>query len=149
MLSYLKKFNEMCDAIPHDLIAYVARIAVGTTFLRSGLLKIEGWNNGNTLALFTDEYRLPLLPPDAAAYLATSAELILPILLFAGFLTRYAALGLLMMTIVIEVFVYPNAFDTHGLWAVALIFLMRHGPGAISIDRFLGSGSEFGRATSV
>lgn len=123
--------------IPHDLVALVARIAVGTVFLRSGLLKVEGWSEGNTLALFRDEYRLPLLPPEIAAYLATAAELTLPLLLFAGLFTRYAALALLGMTLVIQVFVYPNAFDTHGVWAVCFLYLMKFGAGAVSLDRFI------------
>ena len=71
-------------AIPNDLISYLARIGVGTTFFRSGMLKLEGWAEGNTLTLFREEYRLPLLPPEIAAYLATTAELTLPLLLFAG-----------------------------------------------------------------
>ena len=121
-------------AIPNDLIAYLARIGIGTTFFRSGMLKVEGWAEGNTLALFRDEYRLPMIPPEVAAYLATAAELSLPLLLFAGLGTRFAAAGLLLMTLVIEIFVYPNAFDTHGVWAVALLFLMKHGAGALSFD---------------
>jgi putative oxidoreductase len=125
-------------AIPDDLISYVARIAVGTTFFRSGMLKLEGWNEGNTLALFRDEYRLPLIPPEIAAYLATAAELTLPLLLFAGLFTRFAAAALLIMTLVIEIFVYPNAFDTHGVWAVSLLFLMKHGAGYLSLDNASG-----------
>ncbi len=125
------------ERIPHDLIALVARISVATIFLRSGLLKVEGWTDGTTVALFRDEYRLPLLSPEIAAPLAMAAELALPPLLIAGLFTRFAALALLMMTLVIQVFVYPNAFDTHGVWAVALLYLMKHGAGAFSLDRFI------------
>ncbi|KAB2940169.1 MAG: DoxX family protein [Hyphomicrobium sp.] len=125
-------------AIPDDLIAYIARISVGTVFFRSGLLKLEGWADGNTLTLFREEYRLPLIPPEIAAYMATAAELTLPLLLFAGLLTRFAAAALLVMTLVIEIFVYPNAFDTHGVWAVCLLFLMKYGAGALSLDNALG-----------
>ena len=121
-------------AIPDDLISYVARIGIGTTFLRSGMLKLEGWSDGNTLTLFREEYKLPLIPPEIAAYLATTAELTLPLLLFAGLLTRFAAAALLLMTLVIEIFVYPNAFDTHAVWAVSLLFLMKNGAGAMSLD---------------
>jgi putative oxidoreductase len=120
--------------IPEDLIALIARIAIGTTFFRSGLLKIEGWNDGTTFALFREEYQLPLIPPEIAAYMATAAEMTLPLLLFAGLLTRFAALGMLIMTLVIEIFVYPNAFDTHGIWAVCLLFLMKYGAGRLSLD---------------
>jgi putative oxidoreductase len=124
--------------IPDDLISYVARIGVGTTFFRSGMLKLEGWSEGNTLALFRDEYRLPLVPPEIAAYLATAAELTLPVLLFAGLFTRFAAAALLIMTLVIEIFVYPNAYDTHGVWAVSLLFLMKYGAGYLSLDNAAG-----------
>lgn len=124
-------------AIPDDLISYVARIGVGTTFFRSGMLKLEGWADGNTLTLFREEYKLPLIPPEVAAYLATAAELTLPLLLFAGLFTRFAAAALLFMTLVIEIFVYPNAFDTHGVWAVSLLFLIKYGAGALSLDNVL------------
>ena len=120
--------------IPNDFISYLARIGVGATFFRSGMLKLEGWADGNTLTLFREEYRLPLLPPEIAAYLATAAELTLPLLLFAGLFTRFASAVLLLMTLVIEVFVYPNAFDTHGVWAVSLLYLMKYGAGAVSLD---------------
>ena len=126
-------------AIPNDLISYLARIGVGTTFFRSGMLKVEGWAEGNTLALFREEYRLPVIPPELAAYLATAAELSLPLLLFAGRGTRFAAAGLLVMTLVIEIFVYPNAFDTHGVWAVSLLFLIKYGAGSLSLDNIMNS----------
>ncbi len=138
MLEFINRLTTRFQSIPADAISYLARLAVGATFLRSGMLKLEGWSEGNTLALFKDEYRLPVIPPEIAAYLATAAELTLPVLLFAGLFTRFASLGLLFMTIVIEVFVYPNAFDTHGLWAVALLYLMKFGPGAAALDTVLG-----------
>jgi putative oxidoreductase len=126
------------ERIPAAFIALIARVSIGTVFLRSGLLKLEGWADGTTLALFKDEYRLPVLPPEIAAPMATAAELSLPLLLFAGLFTRFAALALLLMTLVIEIFVYPNAFDTHGVWAVCLLFLMKHGAGRLSLDHLLG-----------
>lgn len=138
MLEFINRLTTRFQSIPADAISYLARLAVGATFLRSGMLKVEGWSEGNTLALFKDEYRLPIIPPEIAAYLATAAELTLPVLLFAGLFTRFASLGLLFMTIVIEVFVYPDAFDTHGLWAVALLYLMKFGPGAAALDTVLG-----------
>lgn len=126
-------------SLPNDLLSYLARIGIGTTFFRSGMLKLDGWADGNTLTLFREEYRLPLIPPEIAAYLATAAELTLPLLLFAGIATRFAALALLFMTLVIEVFVYPNAFDTHGVWAVSLLFLMKYGAGTFSLDSVIYS----------
>jgi len=137
MLRLLDRLNALFSSIPHDLIALLARISVGTVFLRSGLLKLEGWADGTTVALFRDEYQVPLLSPDVAAVLAMSAELTLPWLLFAGLGTRVAALALLLMTAVIQLFVYPNAFDTHGTWAVAFLYLMKFGAGRLSFDWLL------------
>jgi putative oxidoreductase len=137
MKSVYFRFVDWFERIPADLIALLARISIGTVFLRSGLLKLEGWENGTTLSLFETEYVLPFLQPKIAAYLATGAELTFPFLLFAGLLTRFAALALLLMTLVIQIFVYPNAFDTHGTWAVALLFLMKYGAGHLSLDYLL------------
>jgi putative oxidoreductase len=134
MPQFLLTLIQRFERIPGDLIALIARISVATIFLRSGMLKLDGWSTGTTLALFTDEYKLPLVPPQMAAYLATAAELALPPLLIVGLFTRFAALALLIMTLVIEIFVYPNAFDTHGVWAVSLLYLMKHGAGFASLD---------------
>jgi len=126
------------ERIPVSLISLIARISVGTIFLRSGLLKLDGWGDGTTLALFTDEYQLPLIPPGMAAVMALIVELSMPPLLLAGLFTRFGAFVLLAMTGVIEIFVYPNAFDTHGVWAVSLLFLMKYGAGPLSFDNVLG-----------
>jgi putative oxidoreductase len=137
MLRLIDRLNALFSSIPHDLIALLARISVGTVFLRSGLLKLEGWADGTTVALFRDEYQVPLLSPELAAALAMSAELTLPWLLFAGLGTRFAALALLGITAVIQLFVYPNAFDTHGTWAVCFLYLMKFGAGRLSLDGLL------------
>ena len=79
MFSLIARATALFERIPGDLIAIVARIGIATTFLRSGLLKLDGWSDGNTLALFTDEYKLPLIPPEIAATMATAAELSLPV----------------------------------------------------------------------
>ena len=137
MIALLTRLDTLLSHIPHELLALLARLSVGTIFLRSGLLKLDGWADGTTLTLFREEYRLPLLPPELASWLATGAELSLPILLFFGLFTRPAALALLGMTLVIEIFVYPNAFDTHGVWAVSLLYLAKFGPGTLALDRLL------------
>ncbi len=136
---------------PIELISLLARLGIGATFLRSGLLKLDGWANGNTLALFQYEYQLPIIPPEIAAPLAMSMELSLPILLFAGLATRFAALGLLGMTLVIEVFVYPGAFDTHAVWAASLLCLIKFGVGRVSLDHFIAgrSGQISGQRVGV
>ncbi len=134
------KSDRLCALIPHDLIAGIARIAIGTTFFRSGLTKIEGLAlKPSTFFLFANEYRLPVIPPEIAAYMGTAIELTMPLLIWSGLLTRFAALALLFMTLVIEIFVYPNAFDTHGVWAVSLLYLIKFGPGTYSFDRIFFS----------
>lgn len=133
----LQRITNLFARIPHDAIALLARICIGTVFFRSGMLKLDGWSDGNTLALFQSEYRLPLLPPEVAAPLAMAMELSMPLFLFLGLGTRFAALALLGMTLVIEIFVYPNAFDTHGVWAVSLLYLIKYGAGSISLDHWL------------
>jgi len=136
----LAKSDRLFALIPHDLIAGIARIAIGTTFFRSGLTKIEGLAlKPSTFFLFANEYRLPVIPPEIAAYMGTAIELTMPLLIWSGLLTRFAALALLFMTLVIEIFVYPNAFDTHGVWAVSLLYLIKFGPGTYSFDRIFFS----------
>lgn len=138
MKALLDKFNGAFAGIPHDPIAVIARIGIGTVFLRSGLTKVEGFALApSTFYLFENEYKLPVIPPQIAAYLGTVTELSMPLLLFAGLFTRFAGLALLVMTLVIEIFVYPNAFDTHAVWAVSLLYLLKYGPGRLSVDHLL------------
>ena len=148
MSQFLARLNAVLGHIPHEVLAILARVSIGTVFLRSGLLKLDGWASGTTLALFREEYRLPLLPPEVAALLATAAELSLPLLLFVGLLTRPAALALLGMTLVIQLFVYPNAFDTHGTWTVVLLYLAKFGPGAVALDSLLARSWTARKATT-
>jgi putative oxidoreductase len=133
-------FNRLIDLfsrIPMDAFALLARLGIGVIFLRSGLLKLDGWENGNTLALFQYEYQLPFIPPQLAAPMAMAMELSMPMFLFVGLGTRFAALALLGMTVVIEIFVYPGAFDTHAVWAVSLLFLIKYGAGHFSLDHLI------------
>jgi putative oxidoreductase len=123
------------DRVPYALLALPLRFAVATVFWNSGSEKLADWNA--TLALFHDEYKVPLLPPDLAAHLAASIELTTPVLLVLGLFTRAAALVLLGMTTVIEVFVYPQAWPTHIQWAAMLLVLLCRGPGTFSIDHLL------------
>ena len=90
-----------------------------------------------TYALFRDEYALPLIPSDVAAWMATLAEFTLPILLVLGILTRLSALALLGMTLVIQLFVYPDAWwGAHALWAVIALYIASYGPGRLSVDHW-------------
>lgn len=127
-------------AIPEEALLLAARVAMAAVFFLSGRTKVEGWLtvSENAVALFADEYRLPLVSPEFAAHLAAYAEHLFPLLLVLGLGTRFAALALLAMTAVIQVFVYPAAWPTHLTWAVALLLLVRHGGGVLSVDRALG-----------
>jgi putative oxidoreductase len=111
------------------------RLGVGLAFWRSGQTKIQSWPT--TLALFTDEYKVPVLPPEIAAYMATAVELTAPILLWLGLATRLGAAAMLGMTLVIQIFVYPQSYPTHLLWAGPLLYLVLRGPGTLSIDHLI------------
>ena len=123
------------DQVPYALLAIPLRLAVATVFWNSGMTKLADWNA--TLSLFVDEYKVPLLPPELAANLALSIEVTTPVLLVLGLLTRPAALVLLGMTAVIEVFVYPQAWPTHIQWAAMLLVLLCRGAGAFSLDALI------------
>jgi len=131
-LESAKRVLSWFDGIPYTLLAIPLRLAVALIFWNSAMTKLPNWDT--TMALFADEYQVPLLPPDVAAYMATAIELTMPVLLVIGLLTRPAALVLLGMTLVIEVFVYPVAWPTHLQWAAMLLVLVARGPGKISVD---------------
>jgi putative oxidoreductase len=124
------------ESVPYSLLALPLRVAVATVFWNSGTTKLANWDA--TLQLFEDEYKVPLLPPDFAAHLGAGIELTTPVLLVLGLLTRPAALVLLGMTTIIEVFVYPQAWPTHIQWAAMLLVLLFRGPGHLSLDYLLG-----------
>lgn len=126
-------------ALPQSLLLLVARLGIAAIFFLSGRTKVEGVLHitDSARSLFETEYRLPLLSPDVAVHLATGAEHLMPILLVLGLFTRLAALGLLGMTLVIQCFVYPDAWPTHLSWAAILLPLIAHGAGRASLDRVL------------
>ncbi len=132
------------DSVPYSVLAIPLRLAVATVFWNSAMTKLANWETA--IALFTEEYKVPLLPPELAAYMAATIELTTPVLLVLGLATRPAALVLLGMTTVIEVFVYPQAWPTHIQWAAMLLVLLCRGPGTLSLDhlmrRRLGVGAE-------
>ena len=125
---------------PHSLLALVNRVAIAAIFWQSARTKVEGWFtiSDSAYALFREEYQLPWLPPELAAQLATVAEHAFAVLLVLGLCTRLSALGLLGMTLVIQVFVYPDAWPTHLSWAGLMLYLVGRGAGAVSLDRVLG-----------
>lgn len=148
----------MMSNIPLSLLALLSRLVMAAIFWKSAMTKIafndggitefsfsQFWNvitlnwtvSDSTYMLFEYEYDLPVLPFELSAHMALTAEILLPIALIAGLFTRYAALAMLGMTLVIQTFVYPNLWTVHGLWATALAVIMIHGGGRLSVDNFL------------
>ena len=142
----------LLQRIPHTLIAFVARFSIAAVFWKSGQTKVEGLAidlvNGtfqlgaphlsdSALYLFSTEYKVPLLSPEVAAHAAAFSEHFFPVLILLGFTTRFSALALLGMTLTIQLFVYPDAYPTHGTWIAILLYLMARGPGALSIDHLI------------
>lgn len=126
------------NGIPNNVISLIARLSIAAVFWQSGQTKVEGWRlSDSALYLFENEYKLPLVDPWLAAHLAAFAEHLFPILLVVGLASRLSALALLGMTLVIEIFVYPAAWPTHGTWAACLLFIIARGPGSLSLDAML------------
>jgi putative oxidoreductase len=125
--------------LPEWLLLLVARLGIASVFFLSGRTKVDGLLHitPSTYSLFEDEYKVPLLSPEVAAHVATYAELLFPILVALGLFTRFSALALLGMTLVIQLFVYPDAWPTHLTWAAMLLPLIAHGAGNLSLDRLL------------
>jgi putative oxidoreductase len=117
------RWNSIADRlsglISHSLLALIARFGIAAMFFLSGRTKVTGFLTltEGTYSLFREEYKIPLIPPEIAAHMAAYAEHLFPLLLVLGLFTRFAALALLGMTLVIEVFVYPDAWPIHLSWA--------------------------------
>ena len=152
LTTLLHRVHSAMGHLPNTLLAFIARFSIAAVFWKSGQTKIEGlaidivsgtftlgWPrlSDNAVFLFKEEYQLPLLPPELGATLAALGEHILPFFVLLGLATRLSALGLLGMTMVIQLFVYPDAYATHGTWAAVLLYLMAHGPGQLSIDAWI------------
>ena len=141
LINWLEAGRRLAERIPYSLVALLARLAVASVFWRSGQTKVEGFLHikDNTFFLFAEEYKVPLLPPDAAAYLTTFAEHIFSVCLVVGLASRLSALGLMLMTLVIQLFVYPDGWPEHILWFAVLLLILARGPGAISLDHLVWS----------
>ena len=137
---------------PYSLLAFLARFSIAAVFWQSGQTKVQGFAiniisgtyqfGGAQLAdgvvdLFESEYHLPMLPPELAATLAALGEHVFPVFILLGLATRWSSLALLAMTLVIQCFVYPGAYATHGVWASVLLLLISQGPGKWSLDHWL------------
>lgn len=128
----VRRLHGGLERVPYALLALLPRLAIATVFWNSAMTRFANWDT--TLALFADEYQVPVLPPELAAYMATAIEAAAPPLLVLGLLTRPVAAVLLGMTAVIEVFVYPLAWPAHIQWAALLCLLLCRGAGAVSLD---------------
>jgi putative oxidoreductase len=126
---------ERLTRVPLSLHQLLFRLGVASVFLKAGLVKASSWEP--TVALFRDEYRVPVLPPELAATLATTFELGCSTMLIAGLGTRLATLPLLAMIATIQLFVYPSAWSEHLVWGSILLFLLTRGPGSVSLDHLL------------
>lgn len=133
--SIFLRLIQQLERIPYWLLAIPLRLAIATVFWASATTKLANWDAA--LYLFQTDYKLPFVPPEVAAYLGTSIELCAPVLLVLGLATRPAALALLGMTAVIEIFVYPQAWPTHIQWFAMLLVLLCRGAGALSLDHLL------------
>jgi putative oxidoreductase len=134
----LRGLTERLDHMPHDIIAIAARIGTAGVFWQSARTKVDGFTiTDSTFSLFRSEYALPLIPPDIAAVMATTAEHVFSVLLVIGLASRLSAAALLGMTLVIQIFVYPLAWPTHLVWATCFLYLIGRGPGAWSLDALI------------
>jgi putative oxidoreductase len=127
---------ELVERVPLSIHLLLFRLAIAGVFLPAGLNKLASWEP--TLALFRDEYPVPLLAPALAAVMATTIEIGCSALLIAGLATRVATLPLLGQLVTIQLFVYPQAWPEHLVWGSILLFLLTRGPGAIALDHLLG-----------
>jgi putative oxidoreductase len=134
---------DVLGRFPLPLLQVLFRLAVASVFIKAGLNKIASWEL--TVQLFADEYRVPVLPPEIAATMATTFEVGCSMLLVFGLATRVATLPLLGMIVVIQTFVYPNAYSEHLTWASILLFLLTRGAGRWSLDHLLGLEPPAGR----
>jgi putative oxidoreductase len=131
--------NTAARLFPPSLLLLVQRLGIAAVFFMSGRTKVDGWFtvNDSAFELFRTDYALPFIAPVPATYAAAFSEHLFPILLVLGLFTRISAGALLVMTAVIEIFVYPDAWPTHLSWAGLLLPLIALGGGKLSLDRLL------------
>ncbi len=131
----LRALLAQLDRLPIAIAEIPLRLGIALVFWRSGQTKLANWDL--TVLLFREEYRVPVLPPELAAYLATAVEHAAPVMLLLGLGTRAAAAAMLGMTLVIQVFVYPSSYTDHLLWLGPLLYLLLRGPGVLSLDHLI------------
>ena len=137
-LQVLEAGRSLAERIPYSAVALVSRFALASVFWRSGQTKVSGFAiREETFFLFRDEYKVPLLPPDVAAYLATIGEHVFSVTLLVGLASRLSALGLFGMTMVIQLFVFPDGWPEHILWFALELLIVARGPGVIALDHLV------------
>lgn len=144
----------LCEKVPYWLIALIGRIGVAGVFWKSGQTKIEGFvvnlatgdvkfgipkMSDSAAMLFREEFKMPF--PDLMAPLAAIAEHVFPFLIIIGLATRFSAIALLIMTLVIQIFVYPSSYPEHSVWAAIFLMLIAYGPGLFSVDHLIKKSS--------
>jgi putative oxidoreductase len=133
-LQVLEPGRSLAERIPYSAVALVSRFALASVFWRSGQTKVSGFAiREETFFLFRDEYKVPLLPPDVAAYLATVGEHVFSVMLAS----RLSALGLFGMTMVIQLFVFPDGWPEHILWFALQLLIVARGPGVMALDHLV------------
>jgi putative oxidoreductase len=139
---HISRFDEALTEWGGSLVSLALRCFVGWQFFKAGMVKVSDWSS--TLALFHDEYKVPLLPPDLAAYMGAGGELVLPLLLFVGLVSRPAALALFFVNLMAVVsypqlfaFECPAAINDHLYWGILLLVVVMFGPGKFSLDAWL------------
>lgn len=138
MMRLAEKSIVVLERFPLCVLQFLMRLSIAVVFWDAGIVKITSWQP--TVALFANEYKVPILPPEVAATLAAAVELTCPVLLVFGLATRLATLPMLGMTFVIETFVYPDLWRIHLMWATILLFVLTRGPGVLSLDHFIARG---------
>lgn len=133
LIGFLRWIFKILERVPVALPVLVMRVGVAWVFFRSGLAKLP-FGNFSTVMLFKEEYKVPILPPEVAAYMATAIELVAPWMLIFGIGARFGAVILLTQILVIQIFVYPHAWPDHLLWAGPLLYVLLRGPGKWSVD---------------
>ena len=137
-LQLLEAGRSLAGRIPYSAVAFISRFALASVFWRSAQTKVNGFSiREETFYLFQEEYKVPLLPPDLAAYFATIGEHAFSVLLLIGLASRLSALGLFGMTMVIQLFVFPDGWPEHILWISLQLLIISRGPGTISLDHLI------------
>jgi len=145
LATYDRVTKALAGRVGEGIALLFLRVVFAGIFWRSGRTKVEDGSwitiSDNAKFLFSEEYAGVPLPPEFAAVAATSAEHLFPILLVIGLATRFSALALLIMTLVIQIFVYPDAWwPVHSLWVAMALVLIARGGGLFSVDRWLARG---------